>query len=166
MQIEISVSAVQRAWRQAIFPFCALGSKINGSVMMPQTSKHWAQEVLKEYEVILVESCEQWNKEFFCKAYMLQPDNLCFDANFTVRNYLLYKRFPNSSLLADIGHGCVCIRTMYTWLYINQWYYINPSHLVDNICLCNILTEKGCNIDFRWKKNNNNPGFHHWLWFI
>lgn len=82
---------------------------------------------------------------YTCEQEYVDPDELCFK-EIGKCHYKLVEP-PSQSMIVSVNVSCVCIRTNCKILTVNIKFNVSVP-LNENVCICNVYSVRGCDIDF------------------
>ncbi|XP_067153359.1 uncharacterized protein [Apteryx mantelli] len=143
------VLTVEDATIEKVYPIVALGINTNESVVYPLDHRMWARVSDKKWQTVDLEACIlERGLGFICEDDALKASDVCFDTKEGVCHFEINPQSNNKTVLAYVGKGCVCFRTMCKYVVINEIY--NQTVFNDsNMCACNVAIIRGC--DFVYK---------------
>ncbi|XP_076212573.1 LOW QUALITY PROTEIN: uncharacterized protein LOC143169181 [Aptenodytes patagonicus] len=135
------VLTIHNASAYTIYPTIALGLNHNGAILYSLEHREWAQRNGNKWQTVDVSTCVVWEQQgFICES--IKAQDICLD---TEQNVCHFEIHPDEApVLVDIGKGCVCMRTLCEFIFVDEVTVYNRSH----ICVCNFTNIVGGNFSY------------------
>uniref|UniRef100_K7FLX4 Uncharacterized protein n=1 Tax=Pelodiscus sinensis TaxID=13735 RepID=K7FLX4_PELSI len=164
-ELQLAIVTLSKAHKEHIYPIIPLGLFVNHSVMMPLPDQMWTYMVNQSIKTVNLQACvEQSDLGYTCTTGLWEENHICFNSAEGECHYDLHPSdiHNNHSVVAQVQEGCGCIRSLCLMFTVNTFYIVNHT-VHDNLCICNILHIRGCDVDitlFMPTRDNYNIDLH------
>ena len=85
---------------------------------------------------------------FICESNMLDAKDICLDAEQGICHFEIHPDTSPKTVLAYIGQGCVCLRTVCPSMMIDDSIINVAARNHSNFCICNFTKIVGCDFSY------------------
>ncbi|XP_075595288.1 uncharacterized protein LOC142599302 [Balearica regulorum gibbericeps] len=141
------VLTISNATKYSIYPIIALGINHNGTILYPSEHRVWARKMNEKWQTVNLESCIVREQQgFVCEGNAIEAQDICLDTEQNICHFEVHPNENPETILIYIGKGCVCLRTVCDFLYVDEVVVEIKNH--SNFCICNFTKIDGCDFSY------------------
>lgn len=142
------VLTIKNATVNWIYPIISLGVNLEGIIMYPEDL---SLEVSEDSRVIDLRECQDiLGKGYVCFSQVYMEGHICLNNKVGKCHYTLTPSKHNHSTVAVIGHNHICVRSQCPQFIVDGYFNVRHDEK-SNVCLCNLISLQGCDIDYASK---------------
>ncbi|XP_075595325.1 uncharacterized protein LOC142599343 [Balearica regulorum gibbericeps] len=141
------VLTISNATKYSIYPIIALGINHNGTILYPSEHRVWARKMNEKWQTVNLESCIVREQQgFVCEGNAIEAQDICLDTEQNICHFEVHPNENPETILVYIGKGCVCLRTVCDFLYVDE--VVVEIRNNSNFCICNFTKIDGCDFSY------------------